>query len=121
MWRLARSFGVSGAVVGRVLRSRFSPSPERAAQQDARLQARRSGEGLPGPVEPARRTALPAIRAGTQAPAPPVAAPKKKAGRPRERGVAQPAQQAPEPPLRVVQKGRDFVDADGNFLYRLPD
>ncbi|XP_042329079.1 neugrin [Sceloporus undulatus] len=35
LWRLARGFGVSRQDALRVLRSRFVPSPERAAKQDA--------------------------------------------------------------------------------------
>ncbi|KAL8197331.1 UNVERIFIED_CONTAM: hypothetical protein K2H54_020491 [Gekko kuhli] len=131
--RLARSFDVSPDVVARVLRSRFSPSPERALKQDSRLPTPLgSGGGGSSAPEPTGQLLLPPpSRAGARALAPgPEVAPRKKgarrdasppaSSRPQGRR-AEPADQDQEaPPLRVVRKGRDVVDGDGNFLYRIP-
>ncbi|XP_054858964.1 neugrin [Eublepharis macularius] len=121
--RLARSFQVSPDVVGRVLRSRFSPSPERSLKQDGRLQGQRSGGGLL--AREAAVQLVPACRTGGQAAAASGAAQRKRAdpcatlapagGQPQRRSA-----EDPQPRLRVVQKGREFVDGDGNFLYRIP-
>ncbi|XP_077173967.1 neugrin [Paroedura picta] len=123
--RLARSFDVSPDVVARVLRSRFSPPLERALKQDSRLQPQRSG-GVSAPGPPGQLLLLP-THAGNGALVPDVKA-RKRAGR----GAPPPADRSPqghgaeptnpnqEPCLQVLQQGQTFLDADGNFLYRIP-
>lgn len=133
--RLARSFEVSPDVVARVLRSRFSPSLERAVKQDSRVQFQLSGAfpapepsgAFPAPEPRGSLLLLPAPAGAAQPLAPEVAS-RKKAGRgapppagSRQQGrSATPADQDQEPSLQVVQRGHEFVDGDGNFLYRIP-
>ncbi|XP_060116334.1 neugrin [Heteronotia binoei] len=109
--RLARSFEVSPEVVGRVLRSRFSPSPERAAKQDSRL---------PQPPPPQPRLVGPPPP-GPLLPPPPHVAPKKRAPPPPASSSRSRRSQGCSPQLQIVQKGREVVDEDGNFLYRIPN
>ncbi|XP_034986354.1 neugrin [Zootoca vivipara] len=149
--RLARSFQVEPGVILRVLRSSFSPPPERSAKQDAKVAANvasapessarprivvateASGHLLPAPgaaTALSRPVAPKAARAGPSAP-------KKKQQQQEEeedeegegRGWRAPspaeleamvAEGTWESQLKVVQKGREFFDSDGNFLYRLP-
>ncbi|XP_062998323.1 neugrin [Elgaria multicarinata webbii] len=135
--RLARGFQVQPEVVRRVLRSRFSPSPERRREQDAQAGGGGGGRGplasedtfrlLPASSEGAlARLAAPPARAGHA----PVAAQRvnRDRGAPGS-GANWDGQLASEvelaaaggPPQRgVVQRGHEFFDSDGNFLYRIP-
>ncbi|XP_059570457.1 neugrin [Alligator mississippiensis] len=148
--RLAEGFGVSEDAVRRVLRSKFSPSPRCRDKQDARALSRlcpaaSPERGAPAPARalpppPAPRSALPAPL-GPAAPAPrhspPHARPPRgrpatppAAGCPRPEPEPEPAAEAwdaeeawgagRERGAQVVQRGRDFFDSRGTFLYRIP-
>ncbi|XP_028561491.2 neugrin [Podarcis muralis] len=151
--RLARSFQVEPGVVLRVLRSRFSPSPERRAKQDAKAAAavastpessarprivvatEAAGHLLPAPGAAAALSRPVAPRAARAGPSAPEKQQQKQQQEEEEdeeeegrawRGPspaeleAMVAEGTWESQLKVVQKGREFFDSDGNFLYRLP-
>ncbi|XP_033023441.1 neugrin [Lacerta agilis] len=150
--RLAQSFQVDPGVVHRVLRSRFSPPPERSAKQDAKATAavasapkssarpriimatEATGSLLPAPgvaTALSRPVAPKAARAGPSAPEKQQQQQGEEEEEKEEEGrgwrgpspaelEAMVAEGTWESQLKVVQKGREFFDSNGNFLYRLP-
>ncbi|XP_061451584.1 neugrin [Rhineura floridana] len=141
--RLARGFQVEPEVIRRVLKSRFSPSPERSRRQDYKAATQKSDSTataarhrgllpkeatfrlLPaGPRETSSRPVTPKARPAPSAPEEEEEEQEAEAGCGRrvlsDTELEALAAEGRESQLKVVQKGQEVFDGDGNLLYRIP-